>query len=538
AGLADGWKAGHAVPLSPGTEKALAERLPKLSAAGKGSLFRLMAALGNKSLQKYAAGIVASLLEAVGNGDAEAARQSVELAPNDAKVAATLLDAITPRSSPELVAGLLDALAASRAAGVGPGLVGKLAAATPATKAAAVRALLGRAEWSADLLDAVEKGTLRLDELSLDHKQALATHPSRSVRDRAKAVLAKGGDLPSADRQKVIDALLPLLKRAGDVEKGKLAFKNQCAKCHKHTGDGADIGPDLTGMATHPKLELLTHIIDPSRSVEGNFRVWTVVTNRGVSYTGMLASETKTTVEIIDAEAKKTVVRRDRIERLEASAKSLMPEGFEKQMKEPELVDLLEFLTHRGKYLPLPLDRVATAVSTQGMFFAKESPVERMVFPDWKPKAVGEVPFVLVDPQGEAKRNVVLLYGPQGTAAPTMPRSVRLPCGTAAKAVHLLGGVAGWASPGGRRGSVSMTVRLHYADGKTEDHPLRNGEHVADYIRRVDVPGSTFAFDLRGKQVRYLAVTPARGEVIKEIEFVKGPDGTAPIVVAVTVEGR
>ncbi len=33
-----------------------------------------------------------------------------------------------------------------------------------------------------------------------------------------------------------------------------------------------------------------------------------------------------------------------------------------------------------------------------------------------------------------------------------------------------------------------MIVRLHYADGQTEDHELKNGIHMADYIRRVDVP--------------------------------------------------
>ena len=59
-------------------------------------------------------------------------------------------------------------------------------------------------------------------------------------------------------------------------------------------------------------------------------------------------------------------------------------------------------------------------------------------------------------------------------------------------------------------GTVSMIVRLHYADGKTEDHALKNGVHFADYIRQVDVPGSKFAFALRGQQIRYLAVTPKR----------------------------
>ena len=74
-----------------------------------------------------------------------------------------------------------------------------------------------------------------------------------------------------------------------------------------------------------------------------------------------------------------------------------------------------------------------------------------------------------------------------------MPKSVSLPCNAPAKAIHLLSGVSGWGYPYGEKGSVSMIVRLHYADGKTEDHPLKNGEHFADYIRGVDVPGSKLA---------------------------------------------
>ena len=82
-----------------------------------------------------------------------------------------------------------------------------------------------------------------------------------------------------------------------------------------------------------------------------------------------------------------------------------------------------------------------------------------------------------------------------------------------------------------------MIVRLHYADGKVENHPLKNGIHFADYIRPIDVPGSKLAFRLRGQQLRYLAVRPERTEPIARIELVKGPDDTAPIVMAVTVEG-
>jgi hypothetical protein len=213
-----------------------------------------------------------------------------------------------------------------------------------------------------------------------------------------------------------------------------------------------------------------------------------------------------------------------------------MPEGFEKQIPEADLVNLLEFLTQRGQYLPLPLEKVATAVSTRGLITSEDAAAERLAFDDWGVKTADGVPFYLVDPQGGRVRNAILLYGPQGAIPPKMPRSVKLPCNAPAKAVHLLGGVSGGGYPSGEKGSVSLTVRLHYQDGQTEDHPLLNGVHLADYARRVDVPESKFAFDVGGRQVRSLAVRPKRAEPIAEVEFVKGSDATAPVVLAVTVE--
>ena len=179
---------------------------------------------------------------------------------------------------------------------------------------------------------------------------------------------------------------------------------------------------------------------------------------------------------------------------------------------------------------------MATITSVQGMFFDRRSDVERLIFPDWDPKTAFGVPFHLTDPHGGRVANVIMLYSPQGAIPPTMPKSVTLPCNMPAKAIHLFSGVSGWGYPSTRGHTVSMIVRLHYADGKTEDIPLENGEHFADYIRRVDVPGSKLAFMLRSQQIRYLSVTPQRRDTIASIEFVKGPDATAPIVMAVTVE--
>jgi hypothetical protein len=313
-------------------------------------------------------------------------------------------------------------------------------------------------------------------------------------------------------------------------------FTQHCAKCHKYAGEGTQIGPDLTGMAVHPKEHLMIDILDPSRSVEGNYKAYRVVTADDRTILGLLASESKTAIEIVDGDGKRYALSRDEIASIKETDKSLMPEGFEKVMKVEELIDLLEFITQKGKYVPIPLDKVATVITTKDMFFDAGGNLERLVFPDWKPKVFNNVPFLLVDPDKDTIKNAVMLNGPNGKIPPTMPKSVTLPCNTKAKAIHFLSGISGWGYPAEARGSVSMIVRFTYEDGKTEDHELKNGVHFADYIRRVDVPESQFAFALRGQQMRYFAVNPERDSLIKTIELVKGPDRTAPIVMAVTVE--
>jgi putative membrane-bound dehydrogenase-like protein len=543
-GMAKGWPRGKTAQLTDDTEKGMARLLARLSPGGKGSLIKLATAWGSKGFDKFAAETTASLLAVVADGKAsdtaraDAAHQLAEFRPNDEQVVEKVLALITPRTSPELTAGLLDALSASQAANLGPAVVKQLGSLPPSARAVAVRVLLARPESTRVLLDAFDKNQVQLGELSLDQKQALAAHPDRQIAARAKALLARGGGLPSADRQKVIDQLLALTKKSGDAAAGKGVFTKHCATCHMHSGEGNKVGPDLTGMAVHPKEHLLVDIMDPSRSVEGNYRVYTVETKDGRVFSGLLASETKTSVELIDTQAKRIVLQRDNIDELKASPKSLMPEGFEKQMTEAELSNLLEFLTQRGKYLPLPMEKAATVVSTKGMFYSEDATGERLVFADWKPKTFDGVPFVLIDPLGDKVPNVIMLNSSNGKIPPKMPKSVKLPCNSAAKAIHFLSGVSGWGFPYSEKGTVSMIVRLHYEDGKTEDHELKNGEHFADYISRRDVPGSKFAFALRGQQIRYLAVTPKREEKIKEIELVKGPDVTAPVVMAVTVETR
>jgi hypothetical protein len=207
-----------------------------------------------------------------------------------------------------------------------------------------------------------------------------------------------------------------------------------------------------------------------------------------------------------------------------------------------------------GKFHPLSLEKVATAVSTRPLFTNGRS--ERLIFPSWGVQRVFDIPFDVLDPLGDQRKNGIVLYGPLDSPAKEMPKIVRLPCGFRAKSIHLLGGVAGWGYQGPGEGapgtmnhkSVSMIVRLDYADGTREDHELLNGVHICDFCTNEDgdfyeVPGSTVAMRLKPvahgpKQIRYLAIHPKKPEsVIAGIEFIKGENSiTSPVVMAVTIE--
>lgn len=542
AGLAAGWPATAKVDTLGVAAGDLQTIFARLSTESKGHLLRLGSRWGNDAFQQQALAVARDLLAKVNAEDStdterlRAVKQMIELRPGDVGLRRQLFDLITPRLSPALAAGIIDAQTEGANAEVAAEMLRRWPQWTPGLRANALRVLLGRTETLPALLAALESGTVAFTELTLDQKQLLANHPDDAIAARAKALLAKGGGLPNADRVKVIEEFIGVTKTVGNPGLGKAVFVKHCAVCHKHGDEGNLVGPDLTGMAVHPKEELLVHILDPNRSVEGNYRQYLIETTDGKLLSGMLAAETRTTLEVIDSQGKRHVVVRADIEQFQATTKSLMPEGFEKQMTAEELTNLLEFLTQRGKYVPIPLNKYATVTSAKGMFYDENNAAERLVFDDWKPKFFAGVPFVLVDPQGGRVLNAILLRSSQGTIPPRMPQSVMLPCNTPAVKLHFLGGVSGWGHPLGAKGSISMIVRLHYADGTTEEHPLLNGEHLSDYIRRVDVPKSQFAFNVRGRQLRYLAIEPKRPVVIDRIELVKGPDTTAPLVMAVTIE--
>jgi len=541
-GLAAGWQAGDSFRLGDPSLAAIEKLRTRLSLKDQIHLAQLAQRSGGLEMQPYPQHLAEALFKRIEDekieiaGRLEAAELLIALSPDDVRPAERLLSMVTPRTPPDLATGLIRALQECRAKKLGAVLVKQTADMSPSARDAAFDVMLARPTLTADLLNALESNAVRVNDLSLFHKQRLNEHPDELIRERARSALTKARENINQDRQQVLREFADVAHAPGDAARGKEVFTKNCSVCHRLRGEGASIGPDLSGMAVHGKEQILVHILDPNRDVEGNFVTYTAVTADGLVVSGMLAGESATSLELVDALGKRHAILRDDIEELTRTGASLMPAGFEKQLSREQLANVLAYLTDNAGFIPLDLSRVATVSSARGMFHTPESTDERLVFDDWGSKVVDGVPFYPIDPQDGRIRNVLMLHGPRGRTAPQMPRSVELKCDARLKALHFLSGVSGWGFPTTGERTVSMIVCFHYADGATEEHPLLNGVHFADYLGLTDVEGSKLAFPLGRQQVRYFKLQPKRRERIDTVSLIKGNDNTAPLVLAVTAE--
>ena len=117
-----------------------------------------------------------------------------------------------------------------------------------------------------------------------------------------------------------------------------------CAACHKIGDVGQQVGPDLLSVGDKSVTGLIVAILDPNRSVEARYVDYRAVTKDGRTLTGMIATETSTSVTLVGVDGKSHALLRTDIEELTSTGKSVMPEGLEKDLPPQEMADLIAFL--------------------------------------------------------------------------------------------------------------------------------------------------------------------------------------------------
>ncbi|MBE2285503.1 MAG: c-type cytochrome [Prosthecobacter sp.] len=180
--------------------------------------------------------------------------------------------------------------------------------------------------------------------------QKLAQSDNAIIRDEAQRALPRSLTI---NRTAFDDtaAWLKLLEGQSDAETGRRIFFNSkvalCSSCHRHSGRGNVVGPDLTLIAQQgDRAAILRSILEPHREVAPQFYPSVVELKDGTTFTGILLRSSSTEVFRDLTGKEKSFPEADIVKRTELRT-SLMPPGLVMSLTNEELRDLLAFLTAR-----------------------------------------------------------------------------------------------------------------------------------------------------------------------------------------------
>jgi len=255
-------------------------------------------------------------------------------------------DLVNPQTPPELQLAAVRALALQRDPAVPALLLAAWGAYSPAVRREVQEALFARADRLPALLDAVERKAIPPMQLDPLRVEQLRKHADARIRQRAQVLLS--GQLAPA-RQKVVEDFRPALELLSDLKRGQAVFVKNCITCHRLDNQGREVGPDLASALRDKSPEqLLISILDPSREVDSRYLNYVVITRAGRSLSGLIAAETASSVTLRRGDQAEDTVLRSQIEDIQATTKSLMPDGLELQINRQDMADLIAYLREVG----------------------------------------------------------------------------------------------------------------------------------------------------------------------------------------------
>jgi putative membrane-bound dehydrogenase-like protein len=197
---------------------------------------------------------------------------------------------------------------------------------------------------------------LGVEDTALLHK--LAKSDNATIRDEARRGLrftehdqsfTMSTARPAFDDTAAWLKMLDALPGTADVEAGRRLFFHPkvalCASCHRQSGRGNVVGPDLTLIAQQgDRAAILRSILEPHREVAPQFYPSLVKLRNGTEFTGILLRSSSSEVFRDLTGKERSFPEADVISRTEIKM-SLMPPGLVMSLTDAELRDLLAFLT-------------------------------------------------------------------------------------------------------------------------------------------------------------------------------------------------
>ena len=136
---------------------------------------------------------------------------------------------------------------------------------------------------------------------------------------------------------------------SGDARRGQHLFRDPqgvgCVRCHRLSGSGGQIGPDLTGIRTkYSHADIIESVLYPSKRILEGYQqiIFRLKSDDDVS--GLVQSENGKQVTVIDSSGTTNVVQKTDILERKTSPVSLMPEGLQTGLSLNDFCDLIAYV--------------------------------------------------------------------------------------------------------------------------------------------------------------------------------------------------
>ncbi len=214
------------------------------------------------------------------------------------------------------------------------------------TKSEIINTLASRSAFATPLLESVHRGVIPRNDVTPTQIRQLRSLKDPDIDARVAALWPQLDDSPSAKKQlfaRYKQLLAPARLQSADASAGRRVFQQTCAVCHTLYGEGAKIGPELTGSDRRNLDYLLDNILDPSAVVPENYRAWVVSMKDDRVLNGIIISQNEKLVTL-QTTSEKLVLQRSEIDSMNQSQLSMMPEGLLQGLSEEQVCDLVSYL--------------------------------------------------------------------------------------------------------------------------------------------------------------------------------------------------
>lgn len=230
-----------------------------------------------------------------------------------------------------------------------------------------VNSLASRKPWAKALLEGMKAGVVDQAEVTNNTITRIQAFRDQELNRLIETAWGRTRPTPKELDELIAKVRGELTAGSGSFARGKQVFANQCAKCHKFDGTGADVGPPLDGAGRDIEY-ILANVIDPNRVIGAPYFLRIATTADGRVEQGVLAAEDDQSITLkVEQGVLKRIAKADLDGPVKVVEKSMMPEGLTAGMSVQDFRDLVRYVMASPYLTDVTVDGKPTAAGVTGM---------------------------------------------------------------------------------------------------------------------------------------------------------------------------